>query len=305
MRKYLVILVLFLACSPVFAAKKKYVDPRDTLQYSCEFNKAGKQCLLGLNFSGNEARIYTYKAKKTKWAFASGPLKLSAKKDSVSFFTLGEENFVLFSYLDTLDGGKNLEWTLSAVSFDGNSTESLSFTGKALQSGSERFRIEGSSNFAMLSEVTPLATYLDSLMRADSRLVELPEDVYLTDKTVEWWLENNPNALGSAKKVNIGSLPKECSAVAAFKAVKNKEKNSRMQVASVDLRGYTLVIVHTLASDSYSLVWAEPVCRNKKTDRRLMNVYFEDANTLAMVYYKGSSMFKYRINLASGALRRS
>ena len=56
--------------------------------------------------------------------------------------------------------------------------------------------------------------------------------------------------------------------------------------------------------NSYTLVWAEPT-GVKKADRRLVNLYFADDNTIAMVFYHGSSMLKYRISLGSGQLSRS
>ena len=59
-----------------------------------------------------------------------------------------------------------------------------------------------------------------------------------------------------------------------------------------------------LKQNSYTLVWAEST-GVKKSDRRLMNLYFADDNTIAMVFYHGNSMLKYRIALGSGQLWRS
>ena len=305
------------------------MDPRDTLQYYCDYTQAGKKFLLGLNFSGEEARVYTYRVLRRSCAPVGEPFKVEALRDSVSFVNVAGTDYILFSYLSDGEDPGTLDWTLKAVSFSGDRFEHVNFVGKPLPPEGERFRIEGFSGSAMRANTDELTDYLDSLLLADKRLVVLPESVYKTDKVVEWWLQNNPSALSSAKKVLFASLPADCSAVVAFEGsaaggavgaaggpgavgggagavAKNKvkSKSGRYQLASVDLRGYTLVIVKNLKQNSYTLVWAEPT-GVKKSDRRLMNLYFADDNTIAMVFYHGNSMLKYRIALGSGQLWRS
>ena len=316
------------------------MDPRDTLQYYCDYTQAGKKFLLGLNFSGEEARVYTYRVLRRSCAPVGEPFKVEALRDSVSFVNVAGTDYILFSYLSDGEDPGTLDWTLKAVSFSGDRFEHVNFVGKPLPPEGERFRIEGFSGSAMRANTDELTDYLDSLLLADKRLVVLPESVYKTDKVVEWWLQNNPSALSSAKKVLFASLPADCSAVVAFEGraggaggaggadavggavgaaggpgavgggagavAKNKvkSKSGRYQLASVDLRGYTLVIVKNLKQNSYTLVWAEPT-GVKKSDRRLMNLYFADDNTIAMVFYHGNSMLKYRISLGSGQLWRS
>ena len=329
------------------------MDPRDTLQYYCDYTQAGKKFLLGLNFSGEEARVYTYRVLRRSCAPVGEPFKVEALRDSVSFVNVAGTDYILFSYLRDGEDPGTLDWTLKAVSFSGDRFEHVNFVGKPLPPEGERFRIEGFSGSAMRANTDELTDYLDSLLLADKRLVVLPESVYKTDKVVEWWLQNNPSALSSAKKVLFASLPADCSAVVAFEGsaagaggsagvaaggadavggavgaagvagvaggdrapvgaagagavAKNKvkSKSGRYQLASVDLRGYTLVILKNLKQNSYTLVWAEPT-GVKKSDRRLMNLYFADDNTIAMVFYHGNSMLKYRISLGSGQLWRS
>ena len=330
------------------------MDPRDTLQYYCDYTQAGKKFLLGLNFSGEEARVYTYRVLRRSCAPVGEPFKVEALRDSVSFVNVAGTDYILFSYLHDGEDPGTLDWTLKAVSFSGDRFEHVNFVGKPLPPEGERFRIEGFSGSAMRANTDALTDYLDSLLLADKRLVVLPESVYKTDKVVEWWLQNNPSALSSAKKVLFASLPADCSAVVAFEGsaagavgasgasgadavggavgaaggsagvagvaggdrapvgaagagvAKNKvkSKSGRYQLASVDLRGYTLVIVKNLKQNSYTLVWTEPT-GVKKSDRRLMNLYFADDNTIAMVFYHGNSMLKYRIALGSGQLWRS
>ena len=346
------------------------MDPRDTLQYYCDYTQAGKKFLLGLNFSGEEARVYTYRVLRRSCAPVGEPFKVEALRDSVSFVNVAGTDYILFSYLSDGENPGTLDWTLKAVSFSGDRFEHVNFVGKPLPPEGERFRIEGFSGSAMRANTDELTDYLDSLLLADKRLVVLPESVYKTDKVVEWWLQNHSHALSSAKKVLFASLPADCSAVVAFEGsaagasgasgasgagaggaasgaaggagaavgagsaggaggagaavvggdraavagagagvgavAKNKvkSKSGRYQLASVDLRGYTLVIVKNLKQNSYTLVWAEPT-GVKKSDRRLMNLYFADDNTIAMVFYHGNSMLKYRISLGSGQLWRS
>ena len=330
MRRFFIVLSLLLLCLPGLAQRRKQVDPRDTLQYYCDYTQAGKKFLLGLNFSGEEARVYTYRVLRRSCAPVGEPFKVEALRDSVSFVNVAGTDYILFSYLHDGEDPGTLDWTLKAVSFIGDRFEHVNFVGKPLPPEGERFRIEGFSGSAMRANTDELTDYLDSLLLADKRLVVLPESVYKTDKVVEWWLENNPRALSSAKKVLFASLPADCSAVVAFEGAaggaagavgvgddraavgagaavaknKVKSKSGRYQLASVDLRGYTLVIVKNLKQNSYTLVWAEPT-GVKKSDRRLMNLYFADDNTIAMVFYHGNSMLKYRISLGSGQLWRS
>ena len=353
MRRFFIVLSLLLLCLPGLAQRRKQVDPRDTLQYYCDYTQAGKKFLLGLNFSGEEARVYTYRVLRRSCVPVGEPFKVEALRDSVSFVNVAGTDYILFSYLHDGEDPGTLDWTLKAVSFSGDRFEHVNFVGKPLPPEGERFRIEGFSGSAMRANTDELTDYLDSLLLADKRLVVLPESVYKTDKVVEWWLQNNPSALSSAKKVLFASLPADCSAVVAFEGsaggaggasgagavggaagaaggadavggavgaaggpgavgggagavAKNKvkSKSGRYQLASVDLRGYTLVIVKNLKQNSYTLVWAEPT-GVKKSDRRLMNLYFADDNTIAMVLYHGNSMLKYRISLGSGQLWRS
>ncbi|MGM9791815.1 MAG: hypothetical protein ACI3Y4_05375 [Candidatus Cryptobacteroides sp.] len=311
---------------PGFAQRRKQVDPRDTLQYHYEYTQAGKNYLLGLNFYGEEARIYTYKVLRRGCVQVGTPFKVEALRDSVSFVNVAGTDYVLFSFLR--EEADFLSWNLLASSFDGSHMDAVSVQGKALEPQGERFRIEGTSSASMRVNEDALTKYLDSLMASDPRLVVLPDEVYKTDMVVEWWLENNPKALTSAKKVKMASLPADCSAVVAFAGAagasrssgagadadgacygavvsnKTKSKSGTYQLASVDMRGYTMIIVRNIRQNTYTLVWAEPTGRTK-ADRRLVNLYFVDDNTIAMVFYHGSSMLKYRISLGSGQISRS
>lgn len=308
---------------PGFAQRRKQVDPRDTLQYHYDYTQAGKNYLLGLNFYGEEARIYTYKVLRRSCVQVGTPFKVEALRDSVSFVNVAGTDYVLFAYLREEEDC--LSWNLRATSFDGSRMDAVCFQGKPLEPQGERFRIEGSSSASMRVNEDALTAYLDSLITSDPRLVVLPDEVYKTDMVVQWWLENNPNALTTAGKVKMASLPADCSAVVAFAggagagvgaagarsggfggvvSNKTKSKSGNYQLASVELRGYTLIVVRNVRQNSYTLVWAEPTGRTK-AERRLVNLYFVDDSTIAMVFYHGNSMLKYRISLGSGKISRS
>lgn len=222
--------------------------------------------------------------------------------DSLTLVSLDGVQYCHFSYLNSFSGGK--EYVQSMVALEQGTAESLIFSGKNLPAAADgSFRIEGVSNQNMLDD-TPAVRYMAALASADTRLVELPEEDYITDKTLEWWLERNPNAMSSAKKFEIGSVPAESSLVAAF-AKARKERSGKYECAAVDVRGYTSLILLNTSTGSYMLVWSLPVCRDRRTRWYLKNFYFENDSTLAMIYYKGNSMTKIRLNLGSKTVSRS
>lgn len=222
--------------------------------------------------------------------------------DSLTLVSLEGIQYCHFSYLNSFSGGK--EYVQSMVALEQGTAESLIFTGKNLQAAEDgSFRIEGVSNQNMLDD-TPAVRYMAALAAADARLVVLPEEDYITDKTLEWWLERNPNAMSSAKKFEIGSVPAESSLVAAF-AKARKERSGKYECAAVDVRGYTSLILRNTSTGTYMLVWSLPVCRDRRTRWYLKNFYFENDSTLAMIYYKGNSMAKIRLNLGSKTVSRS
>ena len=75
------------------------MDPRDTLEFYHDFTKAGKNYLLGLNFCGEEARVYTYKVLRRGCVQVGTPFKVEALRDSVSFVNVAGTDYVLFSFL--------------------------------------------------------------------------------------------------------------------------------------------------------------------------------------------------------------
>ena len=96
------------------------MDPRDTLQYYCDYTQAGKKFLLGLNFFGEEARVYTYRVLRRSCVPVGEPFKVEALRDSVSFVNVAGTDYILFSYLHDGEDPGTLDWTLKAVSFSGD-----------------------------------------------------------------------------------------------------------------------------------------------------------------------------------------
>ncbi len=182
----------------------------------------------------------------------------------------------------------------------------MAFTGKSvLKDGESGYRIEGRSNEGLIAGSNrPEALALLSMIRENERLEQIPEDVYLSDSAIEWWLEKNPDALGSAKKISVNILPEGASLINLYEAAKTKANSAKYGAAIIDVRGYTVVVVRQKSENNYFLAWAEPECKDKFRDRLLNSLSFGDANTLTMNYYHGNRTFRYRYNLTSKTLTR-
>ena len=280
----------------------------------CGAAKSGAKIYsAGLEYTDSSVVVSPLVLKGKDWKPAGKPVALSLERqdgavttpvDSLRIVDLEDGKYALFSYLNSYEGGKTLDYVVSMVCLADGQTHSVCFSGRNLLPASKlpEYRIEGISNISML-EPSPAVSFLSALLASDARLVELAEDVYLTDKAIEWWLERNPKAMSGAKKFEIGSVPAESSLAAAFAAAR-KEAQGKYQCAAIDARGYTVLVVRNTASGSYILAWALPICRNRQTQYYLKNFYFENETTLAMIYYKGSSMTKIRINLANKTILR-
>ena len=137
-------------------------------------------------------------------------------------------------------------------------------------------------------------------------MTRLSDAVALTDDSIAWWLEKNPDAETRATRLNFGALDEESSLVAGFKAARSRDKDSSRSftAALFDIRDYTVIVAYSKTYKNYILVWCEPVCQNKNRDKLLNSIYFEDDASLALFYYKGKTTFKYHVNLASRTIRR-
>ena len=143
--------------------------------------------------------------------------------------------------------------------------------------------------------------YLVNRLKENPSLIRIAKADMLTDASIRWWLEKNPKAQTTASRLSFGLLDPESSIVAACKKAR-KEKGGKYSAAMFDIRGYTVIC--SIKGGEYVLVWCEPVCRNKKTDKYIRTIYFEkDGTTLDLFYYKGKTTFKKKISLPSQALK--
>ena len=208
---------------------------------------------------------------------------------------LGEKNpYVHFAYRNGLT-----EYVEILYQVPEDIVHQAIFYGNALDGGS---RIEGQSP-EMMEGYIPSAevAWLVGRMRENDVLVQIAKEDILTDDAIRWWLKKNPKAETSAQKLVFGRLDSESSIVQAYKKA-SKEKGEKGSAAFFDIRGYTVIC--SSRKGEYILLWCEPVCRNKKTEKYIRSIFFEsDGTTLDVVYYKGKSTFKNKISLSNASIR--
>lgn len=310
-RNFLSVVALVLFGLSAFAQKKGY-DPFAENEYCYQYTGGKKTYAVALNYGEDDVRIDSYVKKGKNWknfgtasSFAfdlnEGDVVYS-KGDTVSFVQLGGRNYILYSYLVKQPEDEGYNYHVCLYSVEDYSLNTLSFYGTPLKSKDGAFRIEGLSDYG-LSDKGMEASYLESVLDATAFLQEIAQEDLLSDEYVKWWRDSNPAALTNAKSIEFGQISDDCSIAAAFDKAKKARRGS-FEAAVVDVRGYTEVVVRNTKSNSSLLVWVEPQCVNRKTDRFLSSVYFENDNTLVLFYYKGKSTFKYRINLVARTVRR-
>lgn len=150
----------------------------------------------------------------------------------------------------------------------------------------------------------PEKNLLRKMISDNTRLEKVSDADYYTDQAIEFWLNNNPEALTTAKSIKASAIPEGSSLIDSYKAAKGKQSSSKYTAAMFDLRGYTIIVVYAKSSGEYILAWVEPECKDHNRDRLLNSIEFEDANSLEMFYYQGRRYFKYHYNLTSKTLRR-
>ena len=283
------------------------------------YRDAGRDYVLGVCIASEVVpagvvRVYGSECVKGVWqpVFTSDyeRYKLNDMTDGRTFLlgdvtlvTVGSQRWLHAAYRNVPADGQVLEHVETLLEPLGNTAVSAVFYGKALD-GQMR-RIEGQSPEALVAPEmrSEEISFLLAQMAEDHSLVQIAQADALTDEAIAWWLENNPKAATSAKKLVFGQLPEECSIVEAFKKDRNKEKSGGYTAALFDIRGYT-VVCEKNASGDYSLVWCEPKCKDRSRDKYLNTIYFEKGATLCLYYYKGRTTFKYRINLSSKNITR-
>ena len=176
------------------------------------------------------------------------------------------------------------------------------FYGNALRA--DTLKIEGQSP-EMMEGVIPSsaeAVWLVNRLRENPALIPISKADLLTDESIRWWLEKNPKAETTATKLVFGRLDPASSMAEACKSAK-KERGKTSSVAQLDIRGYTVLCELERSSGNINLIWAEPICKDKRTDKYIRSIFFEnDGTTLDVVYYKGKTTFKLKISLPSQKL---
>jgi hypothetical protein len=273
-------------------------------------------CLDGEGLSLDQVRIVTFMNGRNGWeqesvydAPAADPGETDCRcfVDSTSVLNIRGTRYLRFSYmLASIDG---LAQTYVAAAY---APQTDDFGCVAFEGNNERadgddapYRLSGRINEMTLSGMErPFMRLLIKDVKDNPLLEEIPENFYLTDAAINWWLTENPEALTSATHLKFNILPEGSSLVEEYKNAKGKKNSSKYGAAMFDHRGYTVIVVYQKDDKNYVLAWAETECANHYRDRLLNSISFDDANTITMSYYHGNRTFKYRLNLTSKNLRR-
>ncbi|MDD5951317.1 MAG: hypothetical protein PUC53_05550 [Bacteroidales bacterium] len=230
---------------------------------------------------------------------------------ALSVVNVAGARMLKFDYLNwNTRSNFKLEWCSTLIPLDGSSQTNLMFYGRNMLDkapAAAAYSIEGQSPETLsLTGMSQELSYLFQGMNGNEALKPLSEADAMSDEAILWWLGKNPKAETSATSVKPGTLKEGSSLVGAFKNARGKESSSRYSVACMDFRGYTVIVSQSKSSKEYSLVWAEPICKNKSRDKYIRNIYFDnDGTTLNLMYYKAKTSFKIKINLNSKTLTRT
>ena len=272
-------------------------------------------CLEGEGLALDQVRIVTLRKGNDGWsqegvydapASDAEGMRFREFVDETSVVDIRGTRYLFFHYLMSGTGGQ--AYVAAAYAPQTDEFGCVTFRGKSILGSGHvpPYHILGRSDEAMLSGMDrPWMRLLLKDIQDNPWLEYVPEKYFLTDAALEWWLQQNPDALTSATHLKFNILQKESSLVEEFSAAKGKKSSSKYTAAMFDHRGYTVIVVYQKADDNYVLAWAEPEAKDHYRDRLLNSIAFDDANTLAMSYYHGNRTFKYRLNLASKNLRRN
>ena len=273
-------------------------------------------CLDGEGIALDQVRIVTFVLGRDGWtqesvydapaADAEG-MDVREFADESSVIDIRGTRYLFFHYL--MSDVDSAEQTYVSAAYAPQTDEfgCVSFRGKAVRGSGHipPYHILGRSDEAMLSGMDrPWMRLLLKDIQDNPWLESIPENIYLTDAAIEWWLAQNPDALTSATRLKFNIIQQESSLVEEYAKAKGRKNSSRYTAAMFDHRGYTVIVVYQKADDNYVLAWVEPEAKDHYRDRLLNSINFDDANTLAMSYYHGNRTFKYHLNLASKSIRR-
>ena len=273
-------------------------------------------CISAPDLEESRVRLYAIDRGENGWALeyfyepSVSALKPGWAKefaDSCSVLEIAGSKCFRLNCIASSPDGKEMNYAAFAWTPSKDSFISLVFRGKnILRPGEDMpYHIEGRVEDNMLVNADrPETRLLIASINENPCLEQIPAEDYLTDAAIDWWLEQNPDALGSATKLNFNILPENSSLVSSFESAKDKKSSARYSAALFDIRGYSVIVVRQKADGQYVLAWAEPECEDHYRDRLLNSIKFEDANTLEMFYYHGNRHFDYKLNLSSKTVRR-
>ncbi len=280
------------------------------------YRRANRNYALGLSAEGGALTLYRCAlGADGAWALADtrslerynldGKLADCKLDGPVELVEIDGKKFLSFNYINTSDNSKGIEYVVSLFNPADDSVTHSMFYGRDM-SAKDGLKIEGQCPEALSSLVLPENAWLLNRINSDPRFEQISKANALTDDSIAWWLEKNPEAETRASRLNFGALDEESSLVAGFKAARSRDKDSSRSftAALFDIRDYTVIVAYSKTYKNYILVWCEPVCKNKNRDKLLNTIYFEDDTSLALFYYKGKTTFKNRINLANRSIRR-
>jgi len=220
------------------------------------------------------------------------------EEDTVGVIEMAGVKYLTYSAIRQRDN--QVQKSVNIFRPDQDNFQQLYFTGKRLPDG----KLEGSSNETLAQGLeNPQMRWAVAKLHSDTDLVFISEADIMTDQAIEWWISKNPNALTGTSRITFGKIDAGSSLVEGYQKAK-KENLDSYRAATFNIRGYTVVVSCRKSDGSYSLVWAEPVCKNKSTDRYLSSIYQASGNTLSMFYYKGKTTFKNNLSLANGSLQK-
>ena len=273
-------------------------------------------CIASDSLSKDQIGLYTIEDKGGSWEFTnsyatqgyeSWDFSIKEFVGQTQSFQIRGAQYYRMSYLITSPDEKSQSLVEVSYCPEQDSYVELAFSGKNIRSAADTlaYRIEGRTNEAFVSGMNlPDRQLMLQALRDNPALSFIPDDVYFTDNSIEWWLSNNPDALTTAKRVKMNKLEEESSLVKDVAGTKYKTNSRKYTAALFETRGYTVIVVYNKANGEFMLAWAEPECKNKRTDRLLNSISFSDDNTLRMNYYHGRKSFRYDLNLTSKTLSR-
>lgn len=226
--------------------------------------------------------------------------------DQSGTFRIRDEVFFRVSLLASTADRKEQTYVGACYSPDSDYWGHICFRGKnCMEDGSDApYHISGRYDDSMSRLADPQMRMILADMKKNPHLEEIPDNEYYTELAIQWWIENNPDALTGATHLKMNQLDKESTLVQHFEAARGRQESARYAAAIMDIDGYTVIVARQKSDGEYMLAWAEPECRDSKRDRLLNNIYFSSPTVLTMNYYEGRRIFRYRLNLASKQLRR-